>query len=82
MKLFKLIKDYNFRIKNYPKLYAKYKAILNSEKVVIINPKIEINGLEKLTRPLYIDGNNLLFQNITMNLKGKLPRKGSFLYLF
>lgn len=66
------IREWRFCIKNCRKFERKFYAIRTSDKVVLVQPSVRIDGLEDLKKSLYIDGNNLLMDNITMNIEGRV----------
>ena len=67
MRIIRIIKEYKKRIKKYPLLKEKYNALMKSDKVVIVNPLVEIKGLSKLKKPLYLDGNKCIIKNTSIN---------------
>lgn len=51
-------------------LKTRLRAMESSDKVVIISPTVKIDGLSRLKRSLFIDGDNLEIRENTINMKG------------
>jgi hypothetical protein len=52
------------------RLVQEVKAFKKSDKFIMINPMIEIKGLSKLKKALYLSGEHLLIKDNIISMKG------------
>jgi CO dehydrogenase/acetyl-CoA synthase epsilon subunit len=57
--------------KENKRLIETNKAFSRSGKIVTIMPVVRVEGLEKLTRPLFLSGDNLLIKDNVINMVSK-----------
>lgn len=82
MKLINKLKEYLYRIKDYPRVVnelrlveEEIRIIMTSGKVIVINPTLKLPSLKSLRRPLYLKGDNLAMNNLKMKVYQTNRRK-------